>query len=608
MKMKKTVALIIAALFITPVFARYENADAVFEKITKTYTLNSDGSTDFHYHKQLNLKTYLAFNRLYGETFIVYNPEFQKLTIDDAYTVMADGRKVEAPDNAFNEVLPRAAAHSAAFNHLREMVVTHTALERGATIFLDYTIHSQKDFMPALMGNEVLEESSPIKEMVIEVKVPAGVELNYQVFNLRTAPEIVVLGSEKVYTWKFEGLPAQPKESFRGDEPDTPRLIFSTAANLEELTGWITRQQAFDLKLNDDMRNFAQNEKAENSDEINTMLAIHSEVAENMAYDRVPPEWTGFRVRTPIEVWESNGGSQAEKAVLLSALLRAADFNAVPVMSGPEKFFDKKIPDLMLFDNTLVMVETKSFGTIYLSPVHAYDQSLAYRLDGQILIPLRKDGNNSPISMGNSKNKIDVTGEFAFEIPAQLTGLLEVKLEGSANPFLELHQDPSSVKSKFTGRVVSEDEDAVKIINSNPAKTELTLEVGKSDSLKSIEGYYRWDLPEMTNGFESWHINYLSSEREDPFVLPNTLDESYTYTVEIPEGYIFVNKDQNINLKSAAGSVKITSKNKGNVIEITRELKLDREVIDPADYEDFKAMVDAWLVTNYRMVVFKKVG
>jgi len=64
---------------------------------------------------------------------------------------MADGKKVETPSNAFNEILPSFAAGAPAFNGLRDMVITHTGLERGAVINLDYTLHTAKDNTPALM-------------------------------------------------------------------------------------------------------------------------------------------------------------------------------------------------------------------------------------------------------------------------------------------------------------------------------------------------------------------------------------------------------------------------------------------------------------------------
>lgn len=605
--MKKTFIFVISIILATTISAQYENADAVFEKITKEYTLNEDGSMEYHYFKELNLISYLSFNRLYGETFIVYNPEYQNLEINKSYTIMADGKKVETPDNAFNEVLPRAAAHSVNFNHLREMVVTHTALERDATIYLDYTIHTKKDFWPALMGNELIEESSPIREMEIIVRVPSDVELHHKMFNLRTAPEIVVQGRQKVYTWKFMGIKASPKESFRGEfHPETPRLTFSTAKDMEAVTGWMTDQKAFDLNLSDEMITFAKKMKSEKKDEINTMLAIQKEVVENMAYDRVSPEWAGFRARTPVEVWKSNGGTRLEKSILFAALLRAADFNAIPAMTAPEKFFDKKQGNLLIFDQALVSVNTKGYGTIYLSAVSKQDQSLQYNLEGEVIVALEKNTGLQVVKPSAGKNRIEVEGNFDFETIARLTGLLEVELTGKTNPFLDLHQDTSSTRSLFTGSVIPKGNEAIKIENSNPEKSELTIEVEKSDSLQGIHGYYRWELPVMRNGFESWRIQYLSSHRDDPFVLPNTLNESYTYSIEIPEGFAIANRNKDISLKSAAGSVKIAMKIKDTSIKIERELKLDKKIIEVTGYEEFREMINHWLDEDYRMIIIEQ--
>lgn len=604
--MKKTVAFIAAMLAVSIAFAQYENADAVFEKITKEYTLNEDGSTDFHYFKQLRLNSYVAFNRLYGETFIIYNPDFQNLKINESYTIMADGTRVETPDNAFNEVLPRAAAHADAFSHMREMVVTHTGLERGATIFLDYTLHTEADFMPALMGNEMIEESSPIKEMELVVKVPADVELNYKMYNLRTAPEIMIQGRQKVHTWKFAGIEASSKEPMQGNyQPETPRLVFSSAPNAGMLIDWVTDQKAFEYKLNEEMKTWAATQK-DPEDEIGSMLKIQKEVAENMALDRAPAEWKGYRVRTPIETWKSNGGNQLEKTILLASLLRAADFNAVPVMAGPQRFFDKEAGNLLLLDHSLVMVNTKGNGTMYLSATNPDDQSLHYKMADMVMVPLSKETDLNLIEPAKVTNEIDVEGNLKFESIGKLSGNLEVELIGAVNPFLLLKENPAGIKSKFTGGIIAKEDNAVKIENSNPEQSELTIKVEKTDSLKALSGYYRWELPVMRTGFESWRISYLPYGRMTPVVLPFAIEEEYDYEIEIPEGYSFANRELNVEVKSRAGSVKITSKIKGNKMEIERELHLEKNVISPDDYQEFREMINQWLDTDYRIIVFEK--
>src|SRR6056297_1613739 len=189
-----------------------KNADALYKKITKTYTLNEDGSTTYQYEHELDLHSYLSFNRLYGETFIKYNPEYQTIDTIISVTETKEGKKIPSPDNAYNELLPRFASGAPSFSHLREMVVTHTGLEKNSTINLKYQISSNKDFMPFLTGDEILEQSSPVKEMVIKVRIPKDKELKYQLINAGEKLNISRRGKYKEYEWTLKNLPALDHE------------------------------------------------------------------------------------------------------------------------------------------------------------------------------------------------------------------------------------------------------------------------------------------------------------------------------------------------------------------------------------------------------------
>ena len=217
-------------------FSQDENYDAVYLKLSKEYTLNPDGSMDYRYIKKLKLQTYRSFNNLYGETFIVYNPNFQSLKINEVFTIMADGKKVVSPANAFNEVLPGFAASAPAYNNLREMVVTHPGTERNAVLNLDYQLHSDKDFYPALMGNDLLAEYEPVKDLTVRIRIPLSVKLNYSILNIISEPVVTNEGIFKVYTWSFKDIPAIAAEEFQKSSYDLyPRLIFSTAQDRESI-------------------------------------------------------------------------------------------------------------------------------------------------------------------------------------------------------------------------------------------------------------------------------------------------------------------------------------------------------------------------------------
>lgn len=604
--MKKNCLIILSLFFAHFLFSQNENADAIFEKFIKEFTLEADGSTSYREYKQLKLITQFSFNRLYGETFIIYNPEFQNLKINDAYTVMADGSKVITPPNAFNEVLPRDAAFSATANHMKEMVVTHTATEMGATIFLDYTLTSAKGYLPGFMGNVLIQESSPIAELEVIVRIPSDQELNHRMIGLRTGPEIKIEANQKVYVWKFNGVQASPKEPLQGkNQLSAPRLLFTTAIGVAETINWLTNQQAFELQINDEMKAWTDNLRSKQTEEIETLMTIQKAVVENIVFERYNPEWLAYRARTPEEIWKSNGGNKLEKTLLLATLLKYANFNATPAIVGPKSLFDEKAINLTIFDDFVLIVNTKSFGTIYMSAVEISNQSLEYSLAQNIFIPLSKGISRAPVEPVKMDNKINIKGTISFNEELKPSGTMEVELTGANNPFLLLQNDKGKFKSLISNKMIKDD-DAISIKNSNVAKSELLVKVESTESISDNNGYYSWQLPVITGGFEKWRIAYLDKTRQSNLFLPYPIVEKYSYTITLPLDYTLINKRFNERLKNNVGTVSVEIKPKGNQIEINRELKLNTQMIYQIDYNEFRNMINFWLDKNLSTVVFKK--
>ena len=604
--MKKNCLIILSLFFAHFLFSQNENADAIFEKFIKEFTLEADGSTSYREYKQLKLITQFSFNRLYGETFIIYNPEFQNLKINDAYTVMADGSKVITPPNAFNEVLPRDAAFSATANHMKEMVVTHTATEMGATIFLDYTLTSAKGYLPGFMGNVLIQESSPIAELEVIVRIPSDQELNHRMIGLRTGPEIKIEANQKVYVWKFNGVQASPKEPLQGKHQlSAPRLLFTTAIGVAETINWLTNQQAFELQINDEMKAWTDNLRSKQTEEIETLMTIQKAVVENIVFERYNPEWLAYRARTPEEIWKSNGGNKLEKTLLLATLLKYANFNATTAIVGPKSLFDEKAINLTIFDDFVLIVNTKSFGTIYMSAVEISNQSLEYSLAQNIFIPLSKGISRAPVEPVKMDNKINIKGTISFNEELKPSGIMEVELTGANNPFLLLQNDKGKFKSLISNKMIKDD-DAISIKNSNVAKSELLVKVESTESISDNNGYYSWQLPVITGGFEKWRIAYLDKTRQSNLFLPYPIVEKYSYTITLPLDYTLINKRFNERLKNNVGTVSVEIKPKGNQIEINRELKLNTQMIYQIDYNEFRNMINFWLDKNLSTVVFKK--
>ena len=204
---KQYICLICLLLIVSPV---YSASEASFRKLYKTYTLNQDGSMEERVYKELKIYTHAAMNSKYGETFIVYNPEFQELKINESYTIQKDGNKVVTPANAFVEVLPSFAADALAYNHLKEMVVVHTGLELGATIVLDYSIKTKATMCGELDVFTMIKELSPIEDFRLTVNVPESKKLNYELLNSSAKPVVEVSNGVRTVSYNLKNVKPRP--------------------------------------------------------------------------------------------------------------------------------------------------------------------------------------------------------------------------------------------------------------------------------------------------------------------------------------------------------------------------------------------------------------
>jgi hypothetical protein len=376
---------------------------------------------------------------------------------------------------------------------------------------------------------------------------------------------------------------------------------------MEKVVQWVVSQEAFKSPLTDKMKAFADKTKAEKTDEIGVLIALQEQVAKNMAFDNVPLEFSAFRARTPEEVWKSNGGTELEKAVLLAALLNETDIMAIPVLSGPQEYYIKEFGNLLIFDHVYVLASTKNEGDIYISASQIDNQSLEYLSDGAVFVPLDPERTINPKEIGKSDNRILAKAEFSVDSLTSIAGEMNMELYFAANPFLAMANDQSYAKHLLTGGLSDNDVQSVKLMSSNQAKSVLSMKIIKKDPFKEFSGYYKWELPATKNGFESWHIGFLDTERNSTMEIPFPLAEEYDFLVKIPEGYEYVNLKSKIDLKNKAGSIKIEFIPKGNSIIVTRKLEITSREISKGNYADFRELINAWLDQNQRTILFKKV-
>lgn len=606
--MKNILIILLCILVSFPSFSQNENPDASYLKIVKEYTLNNDGSIEYHYTKKLKLLTHFSFHRLYGETFIKYNTDFQKLKINSAFTIMADGKKIVTPDNAFNEVLPRFSNNAPSYNKIREMVVTHTALERNSIINLDYTITTKKGFYNELMGDELLEESSPVDELIIKVIVPDKKTLTYSLINKNVEPKISKGTNNTIYTWIFKSIPANSKDYYQISNHElSPRLVFSTAKDLKSSYDNFVNQDAFVYTTNESMNKTVTEITESNSDPLTTALEIQKLVVNDLNSLHIPLMYTGFKCRTAIETWNSNQGTNLEKAILLTSLLQKANIKAEPVTVIPEILYNTEIGNLLTFNSFLVKVKLKKHADIYLSANQIDNQNLIFSLEGNKILVLDRNIESLKTYSGKSSmNNIVMFGKFDFQNPEKGLGEITLELKAQSNPYFDLLADSSKITSMIRGDISRKDFVSTEIQKLNQEASTTKLEFEKEAPFEISRNYMFFKLPTVSNGVDSWHMNVLPSERTVPLEIPRTIHEKYEYQIVFTEDFKLVTNPTFTTVKNDAGQVTIIIETSGNEVTIKKEIVLNRKVIEAEIYADFREIMNIWNNDNYGKIVLKK--
>ena len=553
-------ALLLCLLAITA--SAFAGPEAEYKKLSKAYTLNADGSQEFRYNMELTLFTHTAMNGTYGESFIVYNPQYQELKINSSYTKQKDGTIIKTPDNAFVEVLPRNAADAPAYNHLKEMVVVHTGLELGATIYLDYTVTSKPGYLPEVDIFEELLQSSPVKEYTLTIVIPEAKELAYTLTNNPAKASVKRSGGTCTTSWTLRNLPASSRAPFvYAKNGDVPFLAATTYASEGEALATLLKQ--FNPSGDPQLTTLAESLTEGKKKDEDKLEAILEYTTNHIANNGLTLDQTGYRLRPADAVMSTAYGTEAEKANLLAGLLDGAGFKAEP-MATYQAYADKGLA-LKAVDQLFVSCMVN--GELYLFSTSSTHRPQTVNFDRTPLFSLQ-------------------TGKpVAIAVPQD-------------------YQIKSDIAVRFKdGKVTTSTKESVGK-ELMPYFTTGNSENEQTAPLKVENGYATISLPDAGYGFSHLPYGYLNSQRKENLLIPRPVNEVYTYTIECPENMELRTPETDKTIRNAAGSLTISVKKNGRTATVTRSLELNKQLYTPAEYKDLRQLLTEWSDVNGKTLLF----
>lgn len=314
------IAAILATLCVPGRRAQAQEPDAIYRLVKHEWTVNADGTSDYHYRHEVQILRNRALTAYAdkGETFVVYNPDFETLTVNEVYTIQANGRRVEMPQNAFVYQLPSQCADCGRFNNLRELAMIHTGMEIGCTVVVDYTVHRNNTLLNQTLP---IVKDSPIDRLEVNINLPSDHELGIQLYR---GIEGINYGhlEEQQSKHSYRLVATNVIQSFH--DAYLPANLYPTLRFYNGLVQWTPELDAETFTGAEVAMGQTMNKRSD----IENVVAARDFIVDNIHLNDVAPELTAYTHATAAETWRSGCGTPTDKAVLLAAILRAEGFRA----------------------------------------------------------------------------------------------------------------------------------------------------------------------------------------------------------------------------------------------------------------------------------------
>lgn len=543
---KRYFLVILAVCMMAAAFGKAPEKDAVYKLVSKSYTLNTDGSTEFRKRTELQIFTRMTFDH-FGETFITYNPDFQELIINEAYTIRKDGSKVETPRNAFNPMLPEGCTKCERLNGIRTMVVTHTALEYDAVIVLDYTIRSKNFFFQELLEKVDLQEEVPVEKYVVSVTTP-----DYKPAKFVLNGKLSYTESEnsnknmKTTTMTFADLPALPTDEylFPGEYK---AVTFYTMDEPHHIVGKIAQQNAMQKFSNQKITDFFRSHVKEGMTDMDKVLSVRDYIHDNIQTNHLDARVLNYMFASPQQVWESNCALPIEKNILLAGVLQSLGYDAQFVF----------LTETLTKDPTSMVYVKVGEIYYYISANEVEDLSLYVLHPKASFIGL----DDQQWAQGKIDIKVDVVADIIIDKGNLNNPQVDVKRKNVESPLTETLRPQE-------------------------------IEVAKASVSQINNKYYELTIDDGNYGTQVRSVNIHNDRQYD--VCTDGAVEKYVYTVKLPANVRVLTKPVHKEITVEKAKLLIDVQIDGQTVTITRQLNLPFAWVTAKSAKAFKAMMGEW--------------
>jgi Domain of Unknown Function with PDB structure (DUF3857)/Transglutaminase-like superfamily len=326
--------------------------------LTYTYVEFFSDGTSVTRHSD-RIKIFNERGRDFASKTISYREGYQEVKIIFANTIKPDGKVIALDKKDIHDSSEYSGYEF--YTDIKEKRFTMPAVEDGCIIEYAYEIKNLKPVLPFdFFANFYLQNYSPMEEDIMEVVLPAQIDLKYKKFLTTLTPQIMQEGNKKKYIFtntKQKEIIPEPRMPSVADRSTFPQLSVWTLSNWEVISHWYLALVNEQVKSDVELETFTRKLIAGKNTDEEKINEIFSFVSQKIRYIAVLLGPYTHQPHPAFEIFQKRYGDCKDKTTLLLTMLKIAGIQALPVLvPAYGEYFDETIPSLEVFNHVIAVV------------------------------------------------------------------------------------------------------------------------------------------------------------------------------------------------------------------------------------------------------------
>ncbi|HEY4660237.1 MAG TPA: DUF3857 and transglutaminase domain-containing protein, partial [Terriglobales bacterium] len=337
----------------------------VVEKLHTSYRFENDGTGRREFYVKIKVQSEAGVEQ-WGQVVVGYNSANERVEIPFVRVLKLDGSTVTAPQDSIQDLSIPLERDAPVYTDYRQKHITVPGLRPGEELEYGFITITQTPLAP---GQFWMEHDFAKNGTVLDEQLALDVPKD-RTIKLKTKPgndaKIAESNGRRVYTWasshvdkdESEKKKDKQKQKHAAKEPEVPAVQMTTFASWEQMGRWYASLEKDRREPSAEIRAKAAELTKGKTTDLEKIQALYDFVGPNFRYISLSFGVGRFQPHAAEDVLDKGYGDCKDKHTLLAALLKAAGYDAWPVLIHTRRKLDAEVPSPAQFNHVISLVPT----------------------------------------------------------------------------------------------------------------------------------------------------------------------------------------------------------------------------------------------------------